>query len=238
MFAEHLSTAIATASLNSLDQLSRLTWQGHAAGAIADDDAQRIAEQIEHRRHAARGERKPVGRPPGRPSIFPPKRVQRSPDRAASIQRRRALAASGPMPPTLACRFTTGELAVLRIVADAVRDNGQCLKSIPEIAARAGVCRTTAQNAVRLAARLGLLTVQERRRDGRRNEANVVRIVSASWLAWIKRAGGFKKNSPTDTQDIFQGKKGPVVRQRTSPGQPPPGGHRVNIRECTYIGRE
>jgi hypothetical protein len=69
----------------------------------------------------------------------------------ASIQRRRSLAASGPMPATLACRFTTGELAVLRIVADAVRDNGQCVKSIPEIAARAGVCRTTAQNAIRQA---------------------------------------------------------------------------------------
>jgi hypothetical protein len=53
------------------------------------------------------------------------------------------------MPPTLACRFTTGELAVLRIVADAVRDNGQCVKTIPELAARAGVCRTTAQNAIR-----------------------------------------------------------------------------------------
>ena len=237
MFIEQLAPEVATASLKALDQLSRLTWQGHAAGAIADDDAQRIAEQIQGRRQAARSEHRPIGRPPGRPSIFPPKRVQRSPDRAASIQRRRSLAASGPMPPTLACRFTTGELAVLRIVADAVRDNGQCLKSIPEIAARAGVCRTTAQNAIRMAARLGLLTVQERRRDGRRNEVNVVRIVSASWLAWIKRAGGFKKNGPTDTQDIFQGRKGPVVRQRTSPGTAPPGGRRVNSRESAYIDR-
>jgi hypothetical protein len=237
MFIEQLAAEVATASLKALDQLSRLTWQGHAAGAIADDDAQRIAEQIQGRRQAARSEHRPIGRPPGRPSIFPPKRVQRSPDRAASIQRRRSLAASGPMPPTLACRFTTGELAVLRIVADAVRDNGQCLKSIPEIAARAGVCRTTAQNAIRMAARLGLLTVQERRRDGRRNEVNVVRIVSASWLAWIKRAGGFKKNGPTDTQDIFQGRKGPVVRQRTSPGTAPPGGRRVNSRESAYIDR-
>jgi hypothetical protein len=237
MFIEQLAAEVATASLKALDQLSRLTWQGHAAGAIADDDAQRIAEQIQGRRQAARSEHRPIGRPPGRPSIFPPKRVQRSPDRAASIQRRRSLAASGPMPPTLACRFTTGELAVLRIVADAVRDNGQCLKSIPEIAARAGVCRTTAQNAIRMAARLGLLTVQERRRDGRRNEVNVVRIVSASWLAWIKRAGGFKKNGPTDTQDIFQGRKGPVVRQRTSSGTAPPGGRRVNSRESAYIDR-
>lgn len=139
------------------------------------------------------------------------------------------------MPPTLACRFTTGELAVLRIVADAVRDNGQCLKSIPEIAARAGVCRTTAQNAIRMAARLGLLTVQERRRDGRRNEVNVVRIVSAEWMVWIKRGSGFKKYGPTDSKISFAGKKGAVVRQRTSPGQPPPGGRRVNNRESAYL---
>ncbi len=77
MFAEQLTAEVATASLKALDQLSRITWQGHAAGAIADDDAQRIAEQIQTRRQAARAEYKPIGRPPGRPSIFPPKRVQR-----------------------------------------------------------------------------------------------------------------------------------------------------------------
>jgi len=233
MFAEQLTAEVATASLKALDQLSRLTWQGHAAGAIADADAQRLAEQIHHRRQAARAEHKPVGLPPGRPSIFPPKRLQRSPDRAASIQRRRALAASGPMPPTLACRFTTGELAVLRILADAVRDNGQCVKTIPELAARAGVCRTTAQNAIRQAARLGLLTVQERRRDGRRNDANLVRIVSAEWMAWIKRGSGFKKSNTTDSKISFQGKTG-TVRPQTSPS---PGGRRVNNRESAYIGR-
>jgi hypothetical protein len=238
MFAEQLTAEIATASLNRLDQLSRLTWQGHAAGAIADADAQHLAEQIHRRRSDARAERKPVGLPPGRPSIFPPKRVQRSPDRAASIQRRRSLAASGPMPPTLACRFTTGELAVLRIVADAVRDNGQCLKSIPEIAARAGVCRTTAQNAIRQAAGLGLLTVQERRREGRRNEVNVVRIVSAEWSAWIKRGSGFKKSNPTDSKIIFQGKKETVARPLISPGRPPSRWACVNSREKHTIAHE
>src|SRR3954453_511703 len=34
MFADRLSTAIATASLNSFDQLSRTVWQGHATGAM------------------------------------------------------------------------------------------------------------------------------------------------------------------------------------------------------------
>jgi hypothetical protein len=206
MFIEQLDTAIAMASLNTLDHLSRTLWQGHASGAIDDNQAQLLAETIETRRAAARAAHKPVGIPLGRASIFPPRRVQRSPDRARSIERRRTLAASGPMPPTLACRFTTGELAVLRIVADAVRDNGQCVKSIPEIAARAGVCRTTAQNAIRQAAREGLLTIQERRRAGRRNEANVLRIISREWQAWITRGSGFKKNGPTDTRLAFRWK--------------------------------
>ena len=34
------------------------------------------------------------------------------------------------------------------------------------------------KNAIRTAARLGLLTVEERRREGRRNLPNVIRIVS------------------------------------------------------------
>jgi hypothetical protein len=214
MFAERLNTAIETASLNQLDHLARTLWQGHATGAIADVDAQGLAETIEARRAAARAAHKPVGIPLGRASMFPPKRVQRSPDRARSIERRRTLAASGPMPPHLACRFTTGELAVLRIVADAVLTNGQCVLPVDAIAARAGVCRTTAQNAIRQAGREGLLTIQERRREGRRNDYNVVRVISAEWLSWIKRGGGFKRNSPTGIQINSQGKIVPLGQSR------------------------
>ena len=85
------------------------------------------------------------------------------------------------MPPGLACRFTVGELAVLRIVGDEVRQHGRCDRCVDEIAARAGVCRRMVQNALREAARLGLVTVEERRREGRRNLPNVVRIASREW---------------------------------------------------------
>jgi hypothetical protein len=204
MFAEQFTAAITTASLNSLDHLSKAIWQSHGAGAITDDDAQRLAETIEARRTVARAAHKPAGLAPGRLSIFPPRRYQRSPDKARSLERRRMLAFSGPLPPTLACRFTVGELAVLRIVSDAVRDGGQCCKTIPEIAARAGVSRRLAQNAIREAARQGLITVQERRREGRRNDANVVQIISAEWRAWIKRGSGCNSKRPTDTRLAFQ----------------------------------
>jgi len=90
------------------------------------------------------------------------------------------------MPPALAARFTVGELAVLRIVGDEVRASGLCGLCIDAIAARAGVCRRTAQNAIRQAARLGLLTIQERRREGQKNLPNIIRVISREWLAWLR----------------------------------------------------
>jgi hypothetical protein len=42
------------------------------------------------------------------------------------------------MPPALAAKFTTEELAVLRIVADEVWDKGWCDRTYAELAARAG----------------------------------------------------------------------------------------------------
>ncbi|MCJ2068537.1 hypothetical protein MKK75_06915 [Methylobacterium sp. J-030] len=65
-----------------------------------------------------------------------------------AIERRRRLACSGPMPPALASRFTTGQLAVLRIVGDEMARNGACGLCIDAIAARAGVCRRLAQGAM------------------------------------------------------------------------------------------
>ena len=47
MFAEQLNTAIEAASLSGLDGLSQTLWQAHAAGAIADADAQHLAELIQ-----------------------------------------------------------------------------------------------------------------------------------------------------------------------------------------------
>src|ERR687889_2790921 len=190
MFAEQMASAINDArTLTRLDDLSRAIWQGWGANAVTDDQAQELASLIHARKQVMRGEVKPVGIPPGRPSIFPPRRLQRAPIRSVAIARRRHLAASGPMPPSLACKFTVGELAALRIVADEVREKGHCDRTVGEIAARAGVCRSTAQNAIRAAAAMGLLTVQERRRQGQKNLPNVVRIVSREWQQWIKRGG-------------------------------------------------
>ena len=116
------------------------------------------------------------------------------------------------MPPALACKFTVSELAVLRIIGDEVRQHGCCDRCVDEIAARAGVCRRMVQNAIREAAQFGLLTVEERRREGRRNLPNIVRIVSKEWTSWLARGGrssrpkadapiGCKNLHPTDNED-------------------------------------
>src|SRR3954471_19694997 len=209
-FYDQMAAAIDGArTLTRLDHLSRAIWQGLAAGAVGDDDAQSLAERLHARRSLLRGEIKPVGVPVGRPTLFPPRRLQRASQRPVAIARRRHLAASGPMPPVLACKFTVSELAVLRIIGDEVRQHGHCARCVDEIAARAGVCRRMVQNAIREAARLGLVTVEERRREGRRNLPNVLRIVSKEWTSWLTRGGrsshlpvelpiGCKKMHPTD----------------------------------------
>ena len=101
MFSQTMVAAIdAARTLTQLDHLSTDIWKAWGAGQIGDE-AQLLAMQLEARRKALRGDLKPVGIPPGRPSIFPPRRPQRAPVRAVAIARRRHLAASGPMPPAL-----------------------------------------------------------------------------------------------------------------------------------------
>ena len=54
-------------TLTRLDHLSRSIWQSLAAGAVADDNGQALAERLHARRSVVRGEIKPVGIPPAGP---------------------------------------------------------------------------------------------------------------------------------------------------------------------------
>lgn len=138
---------------------------------------------------------------------FTRRRYQRSPDRERSIQRRRQLAASGHMPPALACHLTTGEQAVARIIVDEMVTHGRCELCLDAIAARAGVSLKTAQRALR---RLGdgkesawepivglnWITVEFRPvGGGRKNLPNVVTINNEQWLVWIAR-GPIRPRNP------------------------------------------
>ena len=256
MLATQLAALISTAPIRTLDDLSRDVWKAHAGSLLSDTEAQALAEGIHGRRTAQRersgatplgASARPgasVGTAPGTPSgapgassaktprlwsYFPAKHPQRSPDATRSLERRRTLAASGPLPPALACKFTTGELAVLHLVSEEVRTKGACVLSIPELAARAGVGPTKARMALRIAASLGLVTIEERRVPYRPNLTNVVRIISREWLVWIAKRKPQRLKSAVDTSRPSQGggftskratdSKG--LRDRRSCHQPP-----------------
>ncbi|MCJ2085831.1 hypothetical protein MKK88_07470 [Methylobacterium sp. E-005] len=179
MFHAIMRSSIGDAhTLAQLDSLSRTIWQAHSAETVTDAEAQSRAELLHACRSAVRKAVVPVGIPLGHVTLFPPKRLQQAPERSVAIEHRRRLACSGPMPPALASRFTTGQLADLRIVGDEMARNGACGLCIDAIAARAGVCHLLAQAAIRLAEGDGLLTIQERRHQGRKSDPNVVQIIS------------------------------------------------------------
>lgn len=181
--------------LAELDELVRSAWSAVGAGHLDEGTAQAISEAAQARRSAARvkgavAQRKAL-------SAFPGRRKRTvSRDRQASIHRRRSLAASGMIPARIAASFTTGELAALTVIAVEVMRRGRCELAIDHLAALAGVGRTTAQNALRLAQRQGLITVSERRRPGRPSLTNVVTVVSQEWAGWISRRGRVQKGEP------------------------------------------
>ena len=104
MFTNALAGAIDAVHSKQFDYLSRQLWQAHAAGHIADQDAQALAERL-HKRggasEAGRGALFPLGGPHTAAKRYRIQRSpeQRSPDRQASIRRRRKHAATGPLPP-------------------------------------------------------------------------------------------------------------------------------------------
>jgi hypothetical protein len=207
-----------------IDEVVKEVWRHHFAGALSENEAETLDEAARGRREAFQ-ERRTETRPKPRTALSgtprtSARRPQRSPDRQASIERRRRLVASGPLPPPLAARFTWGEQAVMRIVGDECRAYGCCTLHINAIAARAGVHRTTVQNALREAQGRGevpgspIISVQERRIRGQRSLTSIIRVVSREWRDWLykgpsrcamrvgSKCTGIKKSNTTDT-DLF-----------------------------------
>jgi len=227
MLADDIADRIAAACPNELDDLVRGAWCHHVNGRLTQNDMEALDEAARARREAIQERRtetrpKPRTAPSGAP-LAPARRRQRTPDRQASIERRRRLVASGPLPPPLAARFTWGEQAVMRIIGDECRAHGQCTLHIDTIAARAGVHRTTVQNALREGQGRGpvpnapIISVQERRRAGQRSLTNVIRVISREWWDWLhkgpsrpaigvgSKCTAIKKSSTTDTGLFLSG---------------------------------
>ena len=207
MLAEQFHAAAAAAKTTAaVDEIARLTWRAHAEGHLVDAEAEAVSEALQGRRAAFATRRMQQAVSPSIGLTAHHRPAPRSPDRQASLERRRRQAASGAMPPALAARFTTGELAALAVIARQCQGSGGvCTLPIDAIAGLAGVSRTTTQNALRAAKAQGLIFARERRRPGLPSLTNILRVISAEWAAWLKlsgEGGGYRNLSATNNKFI------------------------------------
>ena len=207
MFVDDIRRALPGTPRGRLAELAAAVWKGFACGAVSEEDAQRLAEEIAARKIV------PKSVVPGNDTLR--RRVGSRPRSSGSLERRRRWVASGWMPPALACRFTAGELSALSVVASQAAKHGRCDLALDHIAALAGVGRTTVRNALGEARRLGLLTVEVRRIRSFRNDTNVVRIISPEWQSWLSmrrsapgQGVGAKPCAARDTVISYRGRKG------------------------------
>jgi hypothetical protein len=157
-----------------LDASIKDVWRDFAEGRIGEAEAERRAAIFEAQRSLIARMNGP--RPAALASTikrFRPRRYQCSPDREASRNRRRMLARDGRMPPAIRVRYTEGEASALAVIAGEVKHHGVCDLPTDKIAALAGVGRTTVQNAMREAVRLGHIQVERRPIKGRKNDTNL-----------------------------------------------------------------
>ena len=183
----------------ALPAVASALWKAFGEGHLSEAEAEALSGLIEARQSSPRrGANLPAGQgmaispipsePPSDCTGSPRSRAGSRPRTDASMERRRRWAASGRLPPGLAARFTLAEQAVLSLVAAETVRRKDCRLAVGHLAAITGVAETTVRNAIREARKLGLVTVEERRVTGFRNDTNVVRIVSAEWTAWLRLA--------------------------------------------------
>jgi hypothetical protein len=168
-----------------------------AAGQIDEATAERLDAALRLPARQATSNTKPFrfSRPPR----------QRSPDREASMRRRRTLAATWSLPPSMAAKLTVSEQAYCRLLADDYAAEGLTNASHSEMAARVGCCIETIKRAQKILRRLGWIAVQIRPRRGLKHLTNVVRIVSPEWITWITNGPrcnqvGKQKSPATENQ--------------------------------------
>jgi len=139
MLAEQFQAAAAAArNTHAVDEVARLTWRAHAEGQLQDAEAEAVSEALQGRRaaFAARTTQRAVSSSIGLSARRRP--TPRSPDRQASLERRRRQAMSGAVPATIAANFTQGENAALAVIARQCQRAGVCILPIDAIAALAG----------------------------------------------------------------------------------------------------
>jgi Bacterial regulatory proteins, gntR family len=220
--ADQFTAALACArTTHAVDDIARLLWKAHGERQLTDIDAMAISEALQRNRAALAMRAYPKAKTP----VLAKRREPRSPDRRASIERRRRQAMSGIVPAKLAASFTLSELAVLSVIGWQVKRAGACSLPIDAIAALAGVSRTTVKRALRQARAVGLVLVRERRIPGRKSQTNVVTAIGA-WSAWLRIAGQMRPSTDIQLKErsIREGSA------RNVPGARPPARGREALR--------
>ena len=221
-YADEIRRQAEAAPCAALPAVTAALWRAYSEGKVTEAEAEALSGLIEAR-HLPKARTSAM---PGTDARSPdpasssdialsrvgsPRRgVGSRPRTDASVERRRRWAASGRLPPAIAARFTLAEQAVLALVAAEVVRRKDCRLSIENMAAVAGVCRSTVKNAIREARQFGLLTVEERQITGFRNDTNVLRIVSPEWQAWIRLTR--KGNAAWPTPAQREGRHGPTFQ--------------------------
>ncbi|MCJ2063692.1 helix-turn-helix domain-containing protein [Methylobacterium sp. J-088] len=189
-YAEEIRRQVEAAPRAALPAVTAALWRAYGEGQVTEVEAEALSGLIEARQTKSATlaglpltdtsqDRQSSPRRPG---------VGSRPRTGASMERRRRWASSGRLPPAIAARFTLAEQGVLALVAAEVARRKDCRLAVGHLAAIVGVAETTVRNAIREAMKLGLVTVEERRVTGFRNDTNIVRIVSAEWTAWLRLA--------------------------------------------------
>lgn len=211
MVVEEIRNALRGLRWAELPALNARVWAAYAAGELTDDQAAELdvaTRKPQNRAVPSRGLGGPVAVEAAPAPISPaPKARQlalglpRPPMQRRAPDTRRRWAASGWIPPNLAVHFTQAEQAVLGVIAWRVSEQGLCDWPHEKIASLAGVSKTTARNAVRLARKLGLVSVEARPVNPFHHEANVVRIIAKDWGAWVRfrTRKGVNRFSPLNT---------------------------------------
>ena len=239
----------AATSPDTLDNIARGIWQDWGNGGFTDDESTFLASAVDRRRPVtfhrpsrngadpARAVGGLMGRIGSRYTPRPARRRLTDEERTKRRHRKRMLGGSSALPDTIRHHYTEGERAAMCVVAGEVKRHGICDLSIDEIADRAGVGRTTVQNAMHEARRLGHVEITERPRRGAKNLPNAVKITSAEWHAWIwikrgpsaARGIGSKTFTNVNTTKIIDLRKKGVTDEREQIRGPPPPGTRCGV---------
>jgi hypothetical protein len=135
MFADEIRRAVEAAPRFKLPDVAALLWRAFGAGQVTEAEAEALSNLIETRKMV------PAATAPARRAVGSRPRTD------ASMERRRRWAASGRIPPQIACRFTLAEQAVLAVVAVETVKRGDCRLYHDNIAALAGVSKSTVRAA-------------------------------------------------------------------------------------------